>query len=342
MSLEESLGTDPLFRPRGQYRQVPTLTVLILEYGSNPSTDYYIMPRVASLDAVALRTVDMRRTPPEAVVIPDQTFVVIVRYLTSSWGHYLGREKGKLTGVAYFLDDDLALAIKAPGLPLRYRYKVLRLFQSKRALLSSICSRIWVSTRYLAERYGLPASAVLEPQPVVCAAIKAPITYFYAGTAAHWREFVWLQAIVKAVQESSLDLTFVTFGDVKIRRLFERFPRVICLHPVPWRTFVDSLSILQLDIGLAPLIDSRFNRGRSYTKFYDITRMGAVGIYTDVPPYSGFVRAGVDGVLVNNELEAWRLAILELASSPERRTSMRNNAQDRVATRASPATGLFS
>jgi glycosyltransferase involved in cell wall biosynthesis len=238
--------------------------------------------------------------------------------------------------VAYFLDDDLVSVLQSPGLPLRYRYKILRLFHSKRVLLSSLCSRIWVSTRYLAERYGLPESAVLDPKPIVHAGpCRTPITYFYAGTASHWREFLWLRDLVKTVQESSNDLTFVTFGGGKIRKLFHGFPRVLCFHPVPWSTFVQSLPIMQLDIGLAPLVDSKFSRGRSHTKFYDITRLGAVGIYTNTPPYTDFVRPGTDGLLVDNEIDAWRLAILELASSAERRTFMRQNADARVSALAS-------
>ena len=340
--MEDSLGTDPLFRPRGHYEQVPTRTVLILEYGSNPSTDYYIKPRVASLDAAVVKTVDMQATRPGSVTIPDQTFVVIVRYLTSSWGRHLVRAKPRLTGVAYFLDDDLASVLQVPGLPLRYRYKILRLFQAQRGLLSSLCSRIWVSTIYLAERYGLPASAVLDPRPIVNEReYMKPITYFYAGTASHWREFVWLRELVKSLQESSNELTFLTFGDGKIRKLFQEFPRVLCLHPVPWRTFVESLSVMQLDIGLAPLVDGKFNSGRSHTKFYDITRLGAVGIYANTDPYANFVREGTDGVLVDNEIDSWRLAILDLASSAERRRLMRQNALARVSALASDVQNLL-
>jgi len=337
------LGTDPLFRPRGHYEQLPTRTVLILEYGSNPSTDYYIKPRIASFDAAAVKTVDMQVTRPGAVTIPNQTFVVIVRYLTSSWGRYLVRAKSKLTGVAYFLDDDLMSVLQIPGLPLRYRYKILRLFQAQRGLLSSLCSRIWVSTIYLAERYGLPASSVLDPRPILNKSeCRKPITYFYAGTAAHWGEFVWLKELVKSLQESSNELTFVTFGGGKIRKLFQDFPRVLCFHPVPWSTFVESLSIIQFDIGLAPLIDSKFNRGRSHTKFYDITRLGAVGVYTNTAPYANFVRSGTDGLLVDNELDSWRLAILDLASSVERRTLMRENARARVSGLASDVQNLLT
>ena len=48
-------------------------------------------------------------------------------------------------------------------------------------------------------------------------------------------------------------------------------------------------------------------------KFYDYARMGAAGIYTDVEPYRGFVRDGVDGLLLPNEPARWIDAIAGLA-----------------------------
>ncbi|MGK3539499.1 hypothetical protein ACSLOP_30130, partial [Escherichia coli] len=38
----------------------------------------------------------------------------------------------------------------------------------------------------------------------------------------------------------------------------------------------------QADIGLAPLLMSKFNAARGGVKFYDFVRMGAAGIYSNV------------------------------------------------------------
>ena len=51
------------------------------------------------------------------------------------------------------------------------------------------------------------------------------------------------------------------------------------LHP-------HTLKMCDLDIGLAPLEDTEFNRGKSCIKFYEYARVGTVTLASDVLPYS--------------------------------------------------------
>ena len=74
--------------------------------------------------------------------------------------------------------------------------------------------------------------------------------------------------------------------------------------------------------GLAPLLPGVFNAGRGAVKFFDYARMGAVGLYSAVPPYAGFVRDGVDGVLAPTEPAAWVAALLALVDEAPRRTAL--------------------
>jgi len=64
--------------------------------------------------------------------------------------------------------------------------------------------------------------------------------------------------------------------------------------------------------------------------------MGAVGLYADRRPYSGFIREGVDGLLLPNDHAAWIEALLQLAQDSERRQRMASAAQRRVAEMVSP------
>ena len=56
-------------------------------------------------------------------------------------------------------------------------------------------------------------------------------------------------------------------------------------------------------------------------KFIDYARQGALGLYSRVPPYEGFVRDGIDGVLLPNEPEAWVDAIVQWAGDPAGRAA---------------------
>ncbi len=323
-----------LFVPRGRYDgHGVTRAIWILEWGRNPSTDYYILPRCSASAGVSHRLIDIRSASPSALDIPEGTFVVIVRYATAAWLRHLHGQRERLTGVAYFMDDDLPVALADGSLPWRYRYKILRYFWLQRRALARVCSDIWVSTSYLADRYGIAPERILEPVPWISAEPRqSGVTYFYEGTTSHTREFHWLREVVVRVQGQTDDLTFLTVGPAAIRRIFSGLPRVLCLHPVDWSTYKASFPAVRHDIGLAPLLDTAHNRARSPTKFFDISRYGAVGIYSNVPPYAGFVHSGEggDGWLLDNDPEVWSDTILRLAGAETQRALMAMRARHRI------------
>lgn len=326
-------GNDPagrLFTPCASYASRPTSHILILEQGPNPTTDYYLKPRLPTLGQIPTTIANIEATPV-SVVIPPGTFVIIVRYATSRWIRHIARHQEFLSGCAYLMDDDLPGAWRSGQLPLRYRWKIQRLFLSKRAALAKVCDRVWVPSQYLADRYAGSAATVLPPLPLV-GPTDGPrrLTYFYHGTASHGPEHAWLVGIVREVQSGTDALTFVTIGAPRVGQQYAGIPRVLALHPLSWPSYSEALPAIRHDIGLAPLLETRFNRARSYTKFFDFTRLGAVGIYSDAPPYAEFIRHGVDGLLAPNDPEAWSRTILELARNHAQRRALLEAARRRV------------
>jgi hypothetical protein len=53
-------------------------------------------------------------------------------------------------------------------------------------------------------------------------------------------------------------------------------------------------------------------------------------IYTDVEPYRGFIRNGIDGVLLDNDPGLWARTIMELAADTPRRRQMAAAARQRA------------
>jgi Glycosyl transferases group 1 len=94
-----------------------------------------------------------------------------------------------------------------------------------------------------------------------------------------------------------------------------------------WPAYQAFLAMPGRHIGLAPLLDLPFNRGRSYTKFFDITRCGAVGVYSPGSVYSEVVSHGQDGLVVELEQEVWVEAILSLAQDEPLRQRLLRNAE---------------
>jgi len=93
-----------------------------------------------------------------------------------------------------------------------------------------------------------------------------------------------------------------------------------------WPDYQSYIRSVRYDVGLAPLHDTAFNRARSHTKLFQITRAGAAGIYSDVIPYSAKIVDEVTGVLRRNHRYLWVKSIIALLRDPQLRSSIHENA----------------
>ncbi len=88
----------------------------------------------------------------------------------------------------------------------------------------------------------------------------------------------------------------------RLRYVFQPF--------VPSRDYAHTLCNLRFDIGIAPLVDTAFNRNKSCIKYYEYGMSGAVTLASNVLPYSAEVPFVAD-----NARNAWKEKITELAGS---------------------------
>ena len=217
------------------------------------------------------------------------------------------------------------------GLPAAYAKKIRTLATRQRFALESLCDEFWVASPYLAEKYHAWSPKLLTPRPGLADVMPlAATTVCYHGTASHQAELGWLVPVMDTVQAGAADTHFEVFGDHVVNRMFRGLPRVAVLHPMSWPNYLAYTASVQRDIALAPLLPTPFNAARGPTKFFDFARMGAVGIYTDVAPYRGFIRDGVDGVLLPNDPALWVRTITELAADAPRRSRMAQAARQRA------------
>lgn len=294
-------------------------SVCVVERGRNPSTDYYVKSRV---EALGVPLVD----EPQPGCL-----VVIVRYLDNAWRKRIEEKRARLAGVAYFMDDDLLDigAITAPPLP--YAARMMWLAWRHKDWLKKIGAQLWVSTPYLAKKYRDWNPQLIEPAPFTSMLERrAPVRVFYHGTGLHRKEIHWLAPVISQVQERVDSTTFEVFGRGSVERLYRRIPRTTVLHPTSWDSFRDHCAGKTFHIGLAPLLPHKFNAARGYTKFFDFVRCGAAGIYSNVEPYASFVRHERDGLLVENDREAWVEAIERLAGDAELRQRLTEAARERA------------
>lgn len=304
---------------------------VVLSDGETPSTDYFLVPYLER-EGYAVSLFDGNSELIGSAFDAQRCRVVVISRYVPGCGlaasQRLQRQGAKLV---YFMDDDLFDLASLGGLPWRYRWKIVKRAWWHRSRLMRLCDEFWVSTPYLAQKYARHRPVLLEPLPLEkTASVRRGIRVCYHGTASHTQEIEWLLPMIRAVQEHRDDIHFELFGGGDVARRFAGVPRVSVLHPMNWSNYLAYTAGHACDIALAPLMPSAFNAARGPTKFFDYTRMGAAGLYSDVAPYRGFVRDGVDGELLDSEPLRWVEAILMLANDGERRQALAKAARQRV------------
>lgn len=329
-------GTDPAsifgYPVCGKYVHGFVRHILIIEYGRNPSTDYHVLPFLKDNYSVPIDLLDISDNGPKDwdAVLSEGTFVVIVRYATRELLEKLAAFRTRLRGVVYFLDDHFPSAMENPEVSLEYKKKLSRLFFVHRRDLAHLCSDVWVSSRYLQEKYSGNAPTLIHATPeVVCEPHDRLFRLFYHGTSNHWQEMKWLHSIIQKIQGTRNDTHFEIIGDHRVNRLYRGIPRTTIVHPMSWENYRAYCRSRRMDIGLAPLLDNPFNAARSHSKYFDILRCGAVGIYSDRPPYDQFVEHGETGVLIENHSDQWIRAIERLVDDRARLEKMKSACRER-------------
>ncbi|MCY4044080.1 MAG: hypothetical protein OXE99_03240, partial [Cellvibrionales bacterium] len=109
---------------------------------------------------------------------------------------------------------------------------------------------------------------------------KLPIRCFYHGGSSHKVEWEFMVRLVAEIQHQYDNIHFEFIGNHELNKKMREYPRVSILHPMSWANYQAHILSRTMDIGLVPLFDTTFNRGRSHTKLLDIHRQGAVGLYS--------------------------------------------------------------
>jgi hypothetical protein len=257
------------------------------------------------------------------ILLEEKTVIFIVRYLTDEVLKWIEKNRVKIEKIYYLMDDDLFDLKGLKEVPLRYAWKIFnKALRFKSWIIKN--TQILVANSYLKEKYQQCNPFVLPPYPAYLdldklslnPVITKPVCFYHA-TTSHKKEFFWLKDLLESLQQE--DLLFELVVDKKIANLYDGLKNVWVVNTMKWQEYLQFSSLNYRHIGFALLFDSPFNKGRSYVKFFNIMRSGAVGIYSEHFPLARLIKEFQAGVVLPMEVEVWKSAIFELASSSERR-----------------------
>jgi glycosyltransferase involved in cell wall biosynthesis len=253
----------------------------------------------------------------------------------SVWAAQEAKKLGRLV-LGYWDDDLLSVPSHNPNYiyysSLDTKKNINALFKLTDAFLSpsaklaaKLCSIQGSEAKVLPGVLG--PEAVRRPKPV---SDHAPIVGF-AGGVVYATELDSLVGPALAAAAASR-------GNFKVHVVGPK-PNFIGRLPVettytpPVPKYYDYLALaaeLNWDIGLAPQWESEFTTYKFYNKLLEYTYIGCAGIYTRIEPYLGVIEDGITGLLVPNEVAAWRDAILRLLKDPDLRFRIATNAYEFV------------
>ncbi|MDO6782512.1 glycosyltransferase family 1 protein [Neptunomonas phycophila] len=293
----------------------------LVEQGENPSSDFFVIPKLISMGYKVTRCSHDQLPLPEDL---NGHAVVFVRYIPKRWKPLITNSRTSISELIFFMDDDLFSFRAFKGMPLRYQWKIFRNALMHKGWLAQMKASFWMSTPYLVTKYASLQPSLISAQPV-----EFPIgvtTIFYHGSASHIAEMNWLLPIIKKVLVQRPNVRFELIGNPAVYKKFRAVDRVHVLMPMNWVSYKSLLCTGNYDIGLAPLLDNSFNSARSHTKFFDITSAGAVGLYANHPAYSDVINHEENGFLLAIDEAVWEKTLLSLIDDQPLRKSIYNQA----------------
>ena len=214
---------------------------------------------------------------------------------------------------------------------------------------ATLSDGVIASTPYLAEKFRIemgktcdvvPNAVNFEIYDALAKKLKAKPTAGWAGGAGHRLDLRLLEGVAQGCR----DVQFNIFsGHLPAPSLRGR--NVAQYHMTPkiegtsiprgkrsWRTmdkYPKWLASLGLWVGMAPLIDSAFNRAKSNLRWLEYSALGIPTVASPVEPFSKSILDGKTGILAD-DTEDWVRAIRLLTADEGLRKEMGKLAQDKV------------
>lgn len=226
----------------------------------------------------------------------------------------------------YDMDDDLLCVDPENTVPHRL-FAPLAQWTQENVLAADV---VTVSSPALAERYGKlhPRVAVL-PQVIPdgmpdwpIPASTGPLTIGWAGSLHKRQDWPGIAEQLAQVARLAPDVRFRMYGADYTRGLLGDRVEVIPFDPNPmnyWRG-------LSFDIGIAPLVDTPFNRGKTVTKLIEYGARGIPTVASAVGQYADWIDHGRNGFLVR-DMADWVPYLLALTDDATR-TAMAEQAHE--------------
>tara|TARA_B100002003_G_scaffold120843_1_gene111532 strand:+ start:312 stop:1346 length:1035 start_codon:yes stop_codon:yes gene_type:complete len=301
---------------------------VLLSDGARPTEDIYFLEAAAPVlreqGAVIERFETRRYRLPAWLALRRLAGanLLIVRSLGERWVRLIERHRARFGRIVYLIDDDLGAVTRTGGLPAAYVARLSGLAMRQPALLALANEVVACCDSLVAQLGREHANVSLLTPPMLASSVKlADFTQpdwiiGYHGTRAHRDDIAHLAPALTSVMETHPRVRLEVMMGRHVPDALAGIDRLEAPEALPWKAFRHYQATRRIQIGLAPLLETPFNCGKSWIKFLDISAMGGVGIYSRRAPYTEIVEHGVDSLLVGDDPEEWQSALEQLLADP--------------------------
>lgn len=312
---------------------------LLLSDGARPTEDIYFLESVAPFlrsEGHDVGRLDVRgwRWRLARWVLSRQpgANLVLCRTLPERVLYWLERRRERFGRIVYLIDDDMPAASEDEALPAAYRRRMARIAAMQPRLLT-LADVVVASSEGLAarleSRHGdvrVLTPPLISPLPDLSHFDESCCQVGFYGTRAHLADLQHIAPALRRLHDTSPHVSLEVMLGSHTPAELQGLERLESPNAMSWKGFRGYQQRRRIHIGLAPLLDSAFNRGKSFIKFLDISAMGGVGVYSRRPPYTEIVEHGVTGLLVDDTPQAWFDALSYLIERPDLARRMAENA----------------
>jgi glycosyltransferase involved in cell wall biosynthesis len=288
-------------------REPDLLVVQVCDFADDGDHFYrYHLPSRHLARLPGVRVVDchfLHRALPELLAAAD----VLVLQFVHDWGLLGALARRRAAGrPTVFEANDYFFDIQ-PWNPISARWQEREVQEHFRHFLRA-ADAVQTSTQELARRWQpfaervavfanqLPAVGPLPPLP------QRPLTIGWGGSPGHFADWYALAPLLQSWLDAHPDVHLAVMTH-DFARPFFRLPTQR-YHFTSFGSVEDYYRFLpSLDVGLAPLLPSAYNRGRSDVKFLEYAAAGVAGVYADLEPYRPSVADGQTGLLYRSGAE---------------------------------------
>lgn len=272
------------------------------------------------------------------------TLLVLSRYAGGQHSRAVALARSNGVRVVYHIDDNLFAIPRELGAAKYARYNDPKRLADLSAAIDA-SDFVYASTdelaRQLSERFPTKQIVAgniycsLSPLVVGASAKPGPVIIGYMGTSGHAHDLEMLVPALIDQLDQNRHLRFETFGTIKPPSALARFGSRTSHHAAlaDYDSFIRCLSSIGWHIGLAPIVNSPFNRCKADTKWVEYTAAGIPTIASDVPVYDSCCADGA-GVQVRDH--EWAGALAQIIASESKRAGLITAAQLKLNDRYSP------